>query len=81
MEHLQDSSHNVKPKHHESLPYGAQSHILQVVATTESQVEAPFSWERSMACVREGGRISFKVEAAFECCSRSDLWTSALAGS
>ena len=31
VEHSQDSSHNVKPKHHERLPYGAQSHMLQVV--------------------------------------------------
>ena len=48
---------------------------------TESQVEAPFSWKRSMACAREGGRISLRVEAAFECCSHLDLWTSALAES
>ena len=27
-----------------------------------------------MACAREGGRISFRVEAAFECCSLLDLW-------
>ena len=29
--HSQGSSHNVKPMHHERFPYGAQSHILQVV--------------------------------------------------
>ena len=57
--------YNVEPKHHKRLLYGAQSHILQVHGRTESQVEAPFSWERSMACAREGGRISFRVEAAF----------------
>ena len=31
-----------------------------------------------MACAGVGGRISFRVEAAFECCSRLDLWTSRL---
>ena len=47
---------------------------------TESQVEAPFSLERSMACAREGGRVSFRVKAAFKCCSHLDLLTLALAG-
>ena len=32
VKHSQDSSHNVKAKHHERLPYGVQSHNLQVVA-------------------------------------------------
>ena len=49
MEHWQGSSHNVEPMHGERLPYEVQSHIF---------------FKRSMACAREGGRVSFKVEAA-----------------
>ena len=57
MEHSQDSSHNVKPKASQKAPlWSAKPYSSS--GRTQSQGEAPFSWERYMACAREGERIS-----------------------